>query len=223
MTDQSISVFSFGRTQSARCRNKMLRPFAGTTITDRVLDKLKRLPYDSFFAAHEPAFREKCEAHGVRFVARSLRSATIDEPIVDILDFLRAIESRYLVIVSACLPLLPLEEIKDFIERSLADGRPAMSARLHRTYFLRARDLAPLSFDGAANTINTKTVEPVYELVHGLYFFEKSFFFEHGRYWNWSQLRLHELKQPHLLIDIDTESDFVAAESLCRAYAHAST
>jgi hypothetical protein len=216
-----ISVFSFGRKQSARCPNKMLRPFAGTTLTDIVLEKLGRLEYPSFFAGHEPEFAEKCRPHGVRYVERSLHSATIDEPIVDILDFLRPIDSKYFVIVSACLPLLPFETINAFVADSLKDGRPAMSARLHRTYFLRARDRAALSFDSGAKTINTKTVDPVFELVHALYFFEKNFFFEHGRYWDWQALRMHEMPSPHFLVDVDTEEDFIAAESLYRAFWHA--
>lgn len=218
MSDRQVTVFSFGRKQSARCPNKMLESFAGTTLTDIVLSKLKRLPHPHFFAGHEAEFAEKCREHGVPFVERSRRSATIDEPIVDILEFLKPIESQYFVIVSACLPLLSYEDIADFIEQSLASGRPSMSARLHRTYFLRARDHAALSFDDKANTINTKTVEPVYELVHALYFFSKEFFFANGRYWNWGELRMHALEQPHFLVDVDTQDDFIAAESLYRAF-----
>ncbi|MBF0355143.1 MAG: hypothetical protein HQL43_07910 [Alphaproteobacteria bacterium] len=218
---EQVSVFSFGRKQSARCQNKMLRGFADTTLTDIVLAKLSRLSHPAFFAGHEPEFAEKCLAHGVPFIARSQRSATIDEPIVDILDFLKPIQSRFFVIVSACLPLLPLADIQNFIDQSLASGKPSMSARMHRTYFLRARDHAPLSFDGTSQTINTKTVEPVYELVHALYFFEKDFFFKNGRYWNWGDLRMHDMASPHFLVDVDTEQDFIAAESLYRAFGNA--
>ncbi|MBF0353708.1 MAG: hypothetical protein HQL43_00525 [Alphaproteobacteria bacterium] len=219
---EQVTVFSFGRKQSARCPNKMLRPFAGTTLTDIILGKLKRLTYPTFFAGHEPEFATKCNEHGFRYIERSLKSATIDEPIVDILDFLRPIPSRYFVIVSACLPLLPVEDIQSFVDMSLASKQPAMSARLHHTYFLRARDLAPLCFDAGSRTINTKTVEPVYELVHALYFFEKDFFFSSGRYWNWESLRIHELTKPHFLVDVDTEQDFIAAESLYKAFGNAS-
>ncbi|TAN51585.1 MAG: hypothetical protein EPN26_08875 [Rhodospirillales bacterium] len=215
-----VAVFSMGRKQSSRCPNKMLRPFAGTTLTDIVLEKLARLPYPSFFAGYEQEFSDKCAKQGVRFVERSLHSATIDEPITEILEFLKPIDAKYLVIVSACLPLLPYADILSFIEASLADKRPAMSARLHRTYFLRARDGMALSFQAEGKTINTKTVEPVYELVHGLYFFEKDFFFTEGRYWNWNELRMHEMTQPHFLVDVDTEQDFLAAESLYRAFSH---
>ena len=40
MEPARIGVFAFARTQSERCPNKMLRPFAGTTLTDIVLEKL---------------------------------------------------------------------------------------------------------------------------------------------------------------------------------------
>jgi len=212
-----VTVFSFGRTASARCHNKMLRPFAGTTLTDIVLQKLARLGLPCFFSGYEDEFKSKCATHGVPFIPRSQRSATIDGPITEILGFLEPIPSRYFIIVSACLPLLSVDDIRRFAETSMADRRPAMSARTHHTYFLRARDRAPLSFDGSGKTINTKTVEPVIELVHALYFFEKKFFFDEGRYWDWDQVRFHEMARPHRLVDIDTEEDFAAAQELWSA------
>ena len=65
-----IGVFSFGRKQSQRCPNKMLRPFGDTTLTDIVLLKLSKCKYFSFFAGYEDEFREKCEQRNVHFVKR---------------------------------------------------------------------------------------------------------------------------------------------------------
>jgi CMP-N-acetylneuraminic acid synthetase len=63
-------------------------------------------------------------------------------------------------------------------------------------------------------TINTKTVEPVYEFAHALYFFDTEYFFAHGRYWDWQTVRLVEIADPHEVVDIDTEQDFRFAEAL---------
>ena len=78
-------------------------------------------------------------------------------------------------------------------------------------------DRRPLNFPIDLKTINTKTVEPVLEFAHALYFFDKSYFFQHGRYWDWRTVRLIETGGPHEMLDIDTEEDFTFAEVLWKA------
>jgi molybdopterin-guanine dinucleotide biosynthesis protein A len=135
-----LAVFSFGRTQSERCPNKMLRPFAGTTLTDIVLGKLAEIGrhgYATFFAGHEDEFAARCRAHGVPFLRRSLRSATIDGPIVEILGFLREVPADYVLLVSACLPFLRAQTILDFLRaRTPGPLRPAFSVRCQRHHFV---------------------------------------------------------------------------------------
>jgi CMP-N-acetylneuraminic acid synthetase len=65
-------------------------------------------------------------------------------------------------------------------------------------------------------TINSKTVQPVHEFAHALYFFDRRYFFEHGRYWDWRTVRLLELPDRRETLDIDTEEDFELAESVWR-------
>src|SRR5262245_697268 len=92
MAMTNVAVFSFGRIGSARCPNKMLRPFGDTTLTDLLLARLARSRYPAFFGGYEPVFAEKCAQHGVQFVQRDERSVTIDEPITDILAFLKELD-----------------------------------------------------------------------------------------------------------------------------------
>ncbi len=212
-----VGVFSFGREQSQRCPNKMLRPFADTTLTDLVLSKLSQCGYRAFFAGYEDEFRAKSEAHGVAFVRRDLRSVLIDEPISEILSFIREIDYKYLLLVSACLPFLRATTINRFLDNCVAhDYRPAFSVRIRRTYFM-TRDRRAVNFDPAAKTINTKRVEPLYEFVHALYFFDRAYFLEHGTYWDWKTVRFIEVSDGVEMLDIDTEDDFQVAECLWRA------
>jgi molybdopterin-guanine dinucleotide biosynthesis protein A len=210
----SIGVFSFGRKQSQRCPNKMLRPFGGTTLTDIMLGKLATFGPNAFFAAEGADFRLKCERHGVVFVERDHHSVVIDEPIVEILSFLRHVPYEHVLLVNACMPFLSTDAIatslKDCDEN---DRQPAFSVVRRHNYFMTV-DRRPLNFDPRAKTINTKTVEPVYEFAHGLYFFERDYFFRHGTYWDWSTVRLIELPYGADLVDVDTEEDFRLAETL---------
>jgi CMP-N-acetylneuraminic acid synthetase len=209
-----IATFSFGRTQSARVPNKMLRPFAGTTLVDIALGKLAPFAPNAFFAGYEPEFRDKCEQHGVRFVQRDERSANIDGPITEILSFLRGVEAKYFLLVSACNPFLTPAHMTRFLEDVKAGGcRPAITVRRHRKHFV-TEDARGLNFSLDIKTLNTKVVQPVFELVDGLYFFEKDFFFSEGTYWKWNEVRFLDVFGDDLLVDVDTETDFAVAQAL---------
>ena len=212
-----VGVFSFGRTGSRRCPNKMLRPFGETTLTDLVLSKLAPFGPAAFFAGYEDEFCAKAERHGVRFVKRDRASVTCDGPITAILSFLRGIEPRYVLLVSGCVPFLQPRTITAFLERCLGDGcRPAISVRTRRKHFVR-QDGTAANFTPAVGTLNTKMVEPLCELVDALYFFDRMYFFEHGAYWDWRAVRLIELADPLETMDIDEEADFAFVESLWKA------
>jgi molybdopterin-guanine dinucleotide biosynthesis protein A len=216
MTTPSIGVFSFGRKQSQRCVNKMLRPFGGTTLADIALAKLHAFTPGAFFAAHDEEFRAKCDAHGVPFVRRDLRSVTIDEPITDILSFLRDVPYTHFLIVNSCLPFLQASTIRGFLDSCVAgDLAPAFAVVRRKNHFLSMAQ-QPLNFPSDMKTINSKTVEPVLEFAHALYFFERDYFFTHGRYWDWQTVRLLEVPDARELVDIDTEADFEFAEALWR-------
>lgn len=209
-------MLSFGRRQSQRCPDKLLRPFAETTLADVILTKLRAFAPDAFFAAHDAEFKAKAAAHGVTFVQRSERSVTIDEPVAEVLGFLRDVPYTHLLIVNACLPFLRVSTIRRFLSQTVENGhQPAFAVLRRHTHFLDL-DGRPLNFPSDLKTINTKTVQPVYEFAHALYFFERDYLFEHGRYWDWSQLHLEEITNRHEAIDIDTEEDFALAEALWR-------
>jgi CMP-N-acetylneuraminic acid synthetase len=212
----SIGVFSFGRKQSQRCPNKLLRPFGGTTLADLMLAKLKTFGDQAFFAGHEDEFRLKCAEYGVPYVLRSQHSVSIDEPITEILSCLHDVPFTHLLIVNACLPFLRAETIRGFLDDCVAGGlQPAFGVIRRKNHFI-SLDNRPLNFPAGLKTINSKTVEPIYEFAHALYFFDKRYFFEHGRYWDWSEVRLVEIADRFEIIDIDTEDDFAFAEALWR-------
>ncbi|MSO55862.1 MAG: hypothetical protein EXQ55_02915 [Acidobacteria bacterium] len=216
-----IVTFSFGRKQSARVPNKMLRPFADTTLIDIALGKLRTFAPDAFFAGYEAEFRDKCDKHGVRFVQREKHSIGIDGPITDILSFLRTVDAKYCLLVSACNPFMTIEHINRFLVECKQGGyRPAISVKRHRKHFV-SPDAQGLNFSLDTKTLNNKTVQPVLELVDGLYFFEKAFFFSEGTYWRWNEVRFLDVGGDDLLIDVDTEVDFSAAQALWSAgYGH---
>ena len=79
-------------------------------------------------------------------------------------------------------------------------------------------DRTPLNFSLSLKTINTKTVDSVYEFAHALYLFNKDYFFCHGKYWDWKTVELLELEGKLQLFDIDTEEDFALARNIWKRY-----
>ncbi|MBI2173717.1 MAG: NTP transferase domain-containing protein [Candidatus Omnitrophica bacterium] len=211
---KKVGVFSFGRIQSQRCPNKMLRPFADTTLTDVILEKLSQCGADAFFAGNGQEFRDKCARYAVPYLSRTSRSAEIDGPIVEILSFLRQVDFEHLLIVNGCLPFLKLGTIQHFLKECLAnDCQSSFGVIRRQTHFLRLSREA-VNFNPEDPTINTKTVEPILEFAHALYFFNREYFLAHGAYWNWKTVRLIELDSGLELFDIDTEEQFKLAEAL---------
>lgn len=213
----NIGIFSFGRKESQRCPNKMLKPFADTTLTDIALSKLKVLGKDAFFAGYDREFKEKCRKHKVRFIQRNRKSTVIDGPITEILSFLKDLDYEYYLIISPCLPFLGVDTIKYFLNNCVRNKlKPAFSVIKKNNFYMSIKR-RPLNFPISLKTINTKAVEPVYEFAHALYFFKKDYFFKTGRYWDWKEVGLVELSNKLETLDIDTEEDFKIAESIWKS------
>ncbi len=214
LKENNIGICSYGRKQSQRCPNKMLRPFGDTTVADILLSKLAHFGENAFFAGHAEEFRNKCIEHDVHFVQRSLKSVTIDEPQTECLSFLKDVDYDYILIINGCLPFLEISTIANFLQKVFDNGLASTSAVIARKNYFFDKDKKSLNFSSSLKNLNTKTVDPVYEFANALYFFNRDYFFENGRYWDWEDLNLVELTSTMEIIDIDTEEDFLIAEGL---------
>ncbi len=215
---KTIGIYSYGRKQSKRCPNKILRPFGNTTLLDILLVKIKEIGGENaFFSGYEDEFKEKCEAYGVKFVRRSENSALVDEPITECQEFLKRVDFDYVLCVNACIPFLKVETIRKFIENAKENGyKPAMAVIRRHNYFY-FNDGTPANFSASIKTLNTKAVTPMIEMAQALFFFNRKYFFEHGRYWDWQSVRLIELPDKSELLDVDTEDDFMIVENIWKA------
>jgi CMP-N-acetylneuraminic acid synthetase len=211
---KDIGIFSMGRKNSFRVKNKLLKKFNNTTLTDIVLKKLKIFGTQSFFAAHEKEFKNKCNKHKIRFVERNYESANIDGPITKILNFLKNEKYEKFIIINACVPFLKIQTIKEFINFCLKQPElPAFSIIKKNNFFLDEKK-KPVNFNINIKTINTKKTHVIYEFAHSLYYFDKKFFFKNKRYWNYNNLRYFEIKNKLEQIDIDTNQDFEISKTI---------
>ncbi len=210
---EELTIWSCARISSQRCKNKMIREFAGSTLTDIFLDKLSKLEYNSFFSGYEDIFKKKCSKYNIRFQSRSKKSSEIDFPASEIYSFLNNVDTKYFLQINACLPLLRIDTINDFIDKALKSDKPKFAVFKKNNYFID-KESNPVNFDYKINTINTKQVEHVYEFAHVFYFFKKEYFVKNGWYWDWNDLEYITIPSSIETFDIDTEEEFKTAEAL---------
>lgn len=172
---EDIAVVVQARLGSQRVPQKMIRAFAGTTLLEIALDKIKSCAsIDArriYLAVHEPELAQIGRRCGVNVFRRSARSASSEgEPIAELYEWWDRLPCRYAVLVNACLPLLQAGTIDAFVRRyaaSEADGLFGVIER--RNYFWDTAGRMLGHAPSARAVMNTKFVGVTYEAAHALY------------------------------------------------------
>ena len=168
-----VCVLVQARLSSERVPGKMIRPFAGTTITDISIENILKseiIPKENFYLSeYEKELVEIGEKHGVNIYHRSEKSANSEgTPMTEIYEWWDKLPFKYVVLISACCPLLKTETIDKFFKSYIESDSDGMFAVMEKkNYFWRTdgSSLIPLT----EAVMNTKTVNPVYEAAHCLY------------------------------------------------------
>jgi len=169
-----VCVLVQARMGSQRVPGKMLRPFCGTTLVDILFDKLNSSKIISkeniYFSAYEKELKEVGRSHGINIFDRSEESAFSEgEPLTEIYEWYDKIPFKYVVLISACNPLLKIETIDSFVDTFLKSDRDGGFAVFEKkTYYWDTDGNAITNWRGAT-IMNTKIVEPIYEAAHCLY------------------------------------------------------
>ena len=220
-----ICVIIQARLGSQRVPNKMLKPFAGTTLTDIALEKTKRcaaFPIENFyFSVYEQELASVGERHGVNVFSRSRRSAQSEgTPIGEMYEWWDQLDYRYCVLINACFPFLKAETIDDFVNTYRVNESEGLFGVIEkRTYYWDANHRPITPWPEGHQAMNTKFVAPTYEAAHCLYAGRTDSI---GKgYWMGS---FHKEADPTLYImeevealDIDYAWQFEACEALYRS------
>lgn len=168
-----VCVLVQARLGSTRVPNKMLRPFADSTLVDILFTKLKSskiIPSENIlFSAYEDELKEVANNHNIKIFHRSETSANSEGPIQEIFEWHDKIPFKYVILISACNPLLSIETIDGFVEhflKSEEDGGFGVFEK--KTYYWDSNGNSLTDYKGSSN-MNTKYVDPIYEAAHCLY------------------------------------------------------
>jgi CMP-N-acetylneuraminic acid synthetase len=170
-----IAVIIQARLGSQRVPAKMLRDFAGSTLLDIALEKLKRstvFPKECIYlCVHEPELAASGRRHGVNVFRRSARSASSEgNPLMELYEWWDRLPHRYGVLINACLPFLSTHTIDAFVRQyaaTKADGLFGVIER--RNYFWDENHRLLCDLPGDQAVMNTKSVGVTYEAAHALY------------------------------------------------------
>jgi hypothetical protein len=169
-----ICILIQARLGSERVPSKMIRPFADTTLVDILFDKLKMskiIPTQNiYFSVYENELKDIANKHGINIFHRSYESAKSEGvPITEIYEWHNKLPFKYVVLISACNPLLSIETIDSFIKSFLNSDKESNFAVFEkRTYYWNKEGNAITNWEDST-IMNTKLVEPIYEAAHCLY------------------------------------------------------
>jgi CMP-N-acetylneuraminic acid synthetase len=170
---EDVAILIQARLSSQRCPKKMIRSFAGTTLTDLSIEKLlasKIIPKKNIYlAVHEPELIAIGEKHGVNVFVRSKESSMAEGESMSVLyEWWNKIPFKHIIMVNACAPMLKIETIDNFIQTYINTESNGLFGVIEKKNYFWDKEgncFTPLT----EAVMNTKTADIVYEAAHCLY------------------------------------------------------
>jgi CMP-N-acetylneuraminic acid synthetase len=168
-----VAIIIQARLSSKRIPKKMIKDFAGTTLTDIFLQKVKQcksFPMNNFYlSVCEPELVNIGKKYDVNIFNRSKESADSEgTPMSLMYEWWNKLPHTYGILINACVPFLRPETIDLFVEEYIRCSNDGMFAVMNKKNYFWNKDgslLTPLTED----VMNTKTVGVTYEAAHCLY------------------------------------------------------
>jgi CMP-N-acetylneuraminic acid synthetase len=206
-----------------RIEGKMIRDFAGSTLLEVTLKKLKKckkLDYDHIYlVACEDELIEVAEKLGVQVYQRSKESISKGATQEDLCKFVWDINSDYFMQISPCSPLLTPATIDKAIEVfQETDYHSLFGVVERKNYFFdsNSKVVSPFFADRKLMyTMNTKIVGSLYEAAHCIYIWNASRFKREMKRWDFKQNDPYLFSiPPEEAFDIDYPWQFDMAEAM---------
>lgn len=215
---EDVCIVVQARLGSTRVPGKMLRTFANTTLVDILLDKLNKISFPTnqiFFSVYENELIDAGKRNGITIFHRSEASANEETHIQTILEWHNKLPFKYVIMISACNPLMKIETINQFITHFLeSDSENLFGVFKKKTYYWDSNGVSITNWKGLSG-MDTKQVDPVYEAAHCLYASPMDIIAD-GYWLSKDTPPVYDLFEVEELesFDIDYEWQFTVAETL---------
>ena len=152
----------------------MIKPFSDTTLIElgiqKVLDS-KIIPEENFYVSvYEKELKDIVKDNGVQLYERSYESANSEKSITKVYEWHDKLPYKYVILISACTPLLKTETIDKFVEKYMnldSDGLFGVIGK--KQYYWNEDGDMITKWPEGLTIMNTKMVETTYEAAHCLY------------------------------------------------------
>ena len=170
-----ICVIIQARMSSQRLPRKMLKPFAGSSLFEITLEKLKDSKVLSTSQIYSSVYERKLMSAsircGINVFERSEESAMSEgTPLTEIYEWWDRLPYKHCILINACCSLLTIETIDNFIKAyASSDSRGMFGVMEKKNYFWDAAGELLTRWVEGEQVMNTKTVGITYEAAHCLY------------------------------------------------------
>ena len=211
------------RLGSKRVPRKVVRPFAGTSLIDILLNKIVSSDFiqlsQFYFCVYDPELIEIGHRYGVNVFVRSEASVNSEgDVLTEMWDYWDKIGGEYIVKINSCAPFLPLSTIEAFARHYIeTESEGLFGVVPKKDYFWDTNKnlLTPLW----NNIFNTKEAPVTYMAGHVLYASRLDIIadgYYMGRFENENDPELYELREEEAL-DVDYEWQFEMYEAWYKA------
>ena len=169
-----IAFLVQSRLNSERVPRKMIKDFAGTTLSDLILEKLvksKIIPNNQiYFSVFEDELVQIGKKYPINIFERSFESANCDKGIDVMFEWYNKLPFKYVVLVSGCNPLLKIETIDKFIQHFIEQKEENLFGVIKtKDYYWNKEGKLVTPWPKDQTLMNTKAVEVTYKAAHVLY------------------------------------------------------
>lgn len=211
-----IAIILQARLNSQRCKNKMLRNFANSSLFEIQLKKMSKLSGKSdhnFYCAvgEGPFYKILNNYKTIKIIDRNEKSVNADA-IEDVFNYLKDVREETICFVNACAPLLSHETLSEALQKYNALKLTSLTTVLEKKTWYFDYTHTPINDNSACNT---KVLSPFFECTHNFHIFKKDYFTKNKKYWS-NQNNDPYLFNVNLLesLDIDTEEEFMQVEKI---------
>ena len=185
----SIGIIVSARKGSGRLPNKLLRPFADSTLFEVFLDKLKKFRDIVYIAVGEQEFIDIAKREGFNCILRNKESVTSDAT-HKIWNYLDTVSFDWIFAINPCHPFLKSSTIQaalDIVDKNSDD--PNFGG------LFAVRECPLMIWDSERKIINkdvgiydSKARKPSYIAADVITIYRRLFFLETGAYWYFTKL-----------------------------------
>lgn len=213
---KDIALVIQARSNSKRCKNKMLRSFANSNLFKIQLEKYKNIYKENklkvYAAVGEEKFFKILNDYPLISIIKRNEASVNGDKIDDVFNYLNLIKESTICFINPCAPLMGSHKVLEAIEAYTKNNYKSLTTVLkkHTWYYDHLKKPINNNLSG-----NTKDLDEIYECTHNFHIFRKDFFIKNLRYWD------NQLNDPFLFevdqfesLDIDTEEEFQFVEKV---------